>query len=80
MSEDLKPTSYFPDLKPHTLPSIHHLTNDIGQYEVPASDEGTQLTHGDIAVEIYRTRERDQGPKFSIAESRQHREEGNHQE
>ena len=80
MSEDLKPTSYFPDLKPHTLPSIHHLTNDIGQYEVPATDEGTQLTPGDIAVEIRSTRAWYLGPKFGKAETRHHTRQGGHQE
>lgn len=32
------------------------------------------MTHGDIAVEIHRTGAWDPGPKFSIAECRQHRE------
>ena len=55
MNEDPNPPSYFLDLKPHTLPRPYHLTNDMGQYKVPTNNEGTQLSHGDIAVEIHRT-------------------------
>ena len=64
---------------PH-LPSTHPLTNDIGQYEVPGSDESPQFSHTDVAVEIRRTGPRDPCPKLGIAEPRQHRRHSGHQE
>ena len=55
MSEDLNPTSYLLILS-YTPSPPHHLTNDIGQDEVPANDEGTQLAHSDVDVDVCSTR------------------------
>ena len=79
MSEDLNPTSYLLILS-YTPSPPHHLTNDIGQDEVPANDKGTQLAHSDVDVEVCSTRAWYPGPKLSKAETRHHTRQGGHQE
>lgn len=52
------------------------LTNDIGEDEVPASDEGPQFAHGHVGVEVGRTRFGNTGSKFSVAQTSQDRGQG----
>lgn len=72
MNED-PPQSRFLILSPTPPPTPHPLINNLGQDEVPASDEGTQLTRGDIIVEIHRTGMWYPGHQLHIAEPRQQR-------
>lgn len=55
-------------------------TNDIGEDEVPASDEGPQFAHCHIGVEVSRARFGNTGSKFSIAQTSQDRGQGGDEE
>lgn len=56
------------------------LTNDIGEDEVPASDEGPQLAHCHVGVEVSRTCFGNTGSKFSVAQTCQDRSQGSDEE
>lgn len=44
-------------------------TNDVGEDEVPSSDEGPQLPYSHIGVKVSRARLGDAGSKLSIAKT-----------
>ena len=41
-------------------------TDDVGQDEVPAGDEGPELAHGDVAIEVGRARLGDPRAKLAV--------------
>jgi len=55
-------------------------TNDIGEDEVPSSDEGPEFPHSHIGVEVRGARLGNTGSELGVAQTRQHRGQRRDQE